>query len=196
MGPVSKHRIVGDTDSLRRQAARLALGTLDADQIKSTLESLVDAGLHLDSFLPALVERHPRRDDVLPGLLAALDHHHIAVPDPEVAVWQLIEPYLRDVVAAPTDALSQFGRFMDEVWTRSEFDMPATKYVGDSHRIERLLSLYWTAGDLRERQDITVNGQRGALAWVELNRLIVVEAERWLAEAGAGDRPYSGHSVK
>ncbi|MES3013789.1 MAG: hypothetical protein V4750_08695 [Pseudomonadota bacterium] len=61
--------------------------------------------------------------------------------------------------------------------------MPAKTYVGDSHRIEHLLSLYWTAGDLRERQEITVNGQEGPQAWVELNRLIVLEAERWLADA-------------
>jgi hypothetical protein len=81
-------------DTLELQAARLALGLLDADRIKSTIESLVDAGLYLEPFLPALVDRHPRRDDVLPAFLAALDHHHIAVPDVDAAVTRLIAHHL------------------------------------------------------------------------------------------------------
>ena len=177
-------------NALRLQAARFALGLwVDADQIKATVESLVDAGVWQEAFLPALVERHPRFDDVLPAFLAALDHHGIAVPDKEAAIWQLIEHYLRDVVSAPSDALWQLGRFMDEVYGHCQFDMPAKKYVGDSHRIEQLLSLYWAAGDMRERPEITVNGQQGPQAWVELNRLIVLEAERWLADAELSSLP-------
>ncbi|MES2101506.1 MAG: hypothetical protein V4569_16895 [Pseudomonadota bacterium] len=184
------------TQALRLQAARLALGTLDADAIKATVEALVDAGVYLEPFLPALVERHPRFDDARPAFLAALDHHGIAVPDKEAAIRQLIEHYLRDLVSAPSDALGQLGRFMDEVYWHCHSDMPAKKYVGDSHGIERLLSLYWSAGDLRERQQISVNGQHGPQAWVELNHLIVAEAERWLAERPEPQDAYSGSSVK
>jgi hypothetical protein len=102
------------------------------------------------------------------------------------------------VVAAPADALRQFGRFMDEVWVHCHFDLPSTKYIGDSHGLEQLLSLYWTAGDLRERQEISVNGQHGARAWVELDCLIVAEAQRWLAapRPHASAATYSGNSVK
>ena len=170
------------TEALHLQAARLALGTLDADAIKATVESLVDAGVYLEPFLPALVERHPRLDDVRPAFLAALAHHAIAVPDKDAAIWELIEHHLRDVVATPSDALRQFGRFMDEEYWHCHLDMPARKHIGDSHGIERLLALYWSAGDLRERQENSVNGQHGPQARVELNRLIVAEADLWLAE--------------
>ena len=171
------------TAALRLQAARLALGLwVDADQIKATIESLVDAGVWQEAFLPALVERHPRPDDVMPAFRAALDHHGIAVPDKETAMRLLIAHHLRDVVAMPSDARQQFGRFIHEVYSNGDHDMQDTKHVGDSLGIERLLGLYWSADDLRERQEITVNAQHGPQAWVELNRLIVAEAERWLAE--------------
>ena len=175
------------SEALRLQAARLALGLwVDADQIKATVESLVDAGVWHEAFLPALVERHPRPDDVMPAFRAALDHHGIAVPGKETAMRLLIAHYLRDVVATPSDSRQRFGRFIDEVYWNGNHDMQGnsqdTKYVGDSLGIERLLSLYWTADELRELQHLTFNGHDGPQAWVELNRLIVVEAERWLAE--------------
>lgn len=172
------------TEALRVQAARFALGLwVDADQIKAAVESLVDAGVWQEAFLPALVERHPRFDDVLPAFRAALDHHGIVVPDQKTAMRLLIAQHLRDVVATPSDARHQFGRFIDEVYSNGDHDMLDTKYVGDSLGIERLLGLYWSADDLRERPEITVNGQQGPQAWVELNHLIVAEAERWLADA-------------
>ncbi len=172
------------TQALRLQAARLALGLwVDADQIKATVELLVDAGVWREAFLPALVERHPRPDDVMPAFRAALDHHGIVVPDKATAMRLLIAHHLRDVVATPSDARQQFGRFIHEVYWNGDHEMQDMKYVGDSLGIERLLGLYWTADDLRELQHLTFNGHHGPQAWVELNRLIVAEAERWLADA-------------
>jgi hypothetical protein len=171
------------TEALRLQAARLALGLwVDGDQIKATVESLVDAGVWHEAFLPVLVERHPRPDDVMPAFRAALDHHGVAVPDKETAMRLLIAHYLRDVVATPSDARQQFGRFIHEVYLNGNHDMQDTKYVGDSLGIERLLALYWTADDLSQLQHLTFNGHHGSQAWFELNRLIVAEAERWLAD--------------
>jgi len=185
------------TEALHLQAARLALGLwVDADQIKATVESLVDAGVWHEAFLPALVERHPRPDDVMPAFRAALDHHGIAVPDPQAAMRLLIARHLRDVVATPSDARQQLGRFIDEVYRNGDHDMQDAKYVGDSLGIERLLALYWTADDLSELQHLTFNGHHGPQARVELNRLIVAEAERWLAERPENQRSWIGNSVK
>ena len=43
-------------ESLRYQAAKLAMGKLNADEIKSTIHELVDDGLYLDAFLDAVRE--------------------------------------------------------------------------------------------------------------------------------------------
>ena len=168
--------------SLRYQAARHGLGTLNADDIKATIQALVDEGLYLDAFLEALdSDLHPRMAEVLPAFLAALGHYHVIVPSREEAVWELIGYHLQNVASNHANALQELGKLVADVYWEYDFHTPTKNYLGDSHGIEHLIGLYWSADDMRERpQEISVNGMRGEEAWSELNRQIVIEAKRWL----------------
>ena len=53
--------------SLHYQAAKLAMGKLNADEIKATIRDLVDGGFYVDAFLDALDNSRPRLDELLPG---------------------------------------------------------------------------------------------------------------------------------
>lgn len=168
--------------SLRYQAARQGLGTLSPEDIKATIKALVDDGLYLDAFLEALdSDSHPRMEEVLPAFLAALRQYQLAIPSREEAVWQLIEHHLQNITSNQANALQELGKLVAEVYWEYDFQTPTKRYLGDSHGIEQLIGLYWSADDMRERpQEITFNGMHGDEAWSELNRQIVMEAIRWL----------------
>lgn len=173
--------------SLRYQAARHALGMLNADDMKATIKALCDEGIYLDVFIDALDSGlHPQMEHVLPAFIAALQYSDVAVPSRDEAVWQLIEYHLNRVVSNQDRAWQELERLVTEVNREYDFHTPTRQYLGDSHGIELLLGLCWSADDIRERpNEVTVNGLFGDAAWVELNRLIVVEATRWLCDRAA-----------
>lgn len=169
--------------SLHYQAAKLAMGKLNADDIKSTIHRLVDEGIYLDEFHDALDERQSRMDEVLPALLAAFRHEGIVLPDREQAVWQLIEFHLQRIAYGAENPLEELGKLIADVYWNYDFHTPMKKYLGDSHGIEALIGLYWGADELTERpKDISFNGKYGEVAWSELKREIVIESKKWLAD--------------
>lgn len=173
--------------SLRYQAALHALGMLNADDMKATIQALCDEGIYLDVFIDALDSGlHPRMEDVLPAFIAALQYWDVAVPSRDEAVWQLIEYHLNRVVSNQDRAWQELDKLVADVYLDYDFHTSTKQYLGDAHGIELILGLYWSADDIRERpNEVTVNGLFGEAAWVELDRLIVVEATRWLSDRAA-----------
>lgn len=169
--------------SLDYHAAKLAVGKLSADEIKSTIHGLVDEGLYLDEFLDALdADMRPRMDEVLPALLAALTHEGIALPEKEQAVWYLIEFHLKRIAGESVDPIEELGKLIADVYWDYDFHAQTIKYLGDSHGIAQLIGLYWEADDLREYpEDLSRKRKYRKDAWPELKRQIVIEAKQWMA---------------
>ena len=160
----------------------MALGRINADDVKSIINDLVDKGTYLDSFLDVLGPRRPQMDEVLPALLAAFEHFGVIVPDKEQAVWRAIDHHCREIVTGEVNPLVELSKLIREDLWDYDFHKPTKKYLGDSHGIEHLIGLYWAADDLREHPDtVTFAGKQGEEAWSELNKEIVVECNRWLA---------------
>lgn len=158
------------------------MGTLNADDIKATIHELVDKGFYLDEFLDALEATRPRMNEVVPAFLAALTHKGIALPEKEQAVCHLIEIHLKSIVSGGENALEELGKLIADVYWDYDFQTPTKKYIGDSHGMEQLIGLYWSADDLRESPaSVSFNGKYGQEAWSELKREIIVHAKRWLA---------------
>ena len=170
-------------EALKYKAAKLAMGRLNADEVKSTINDLVDQGTYLDEFLDVLGPTRPQMDEVLPALHAAFDHFGIVVPDKEEAVWHLIHLHCRAITSGSVNPLEELSKLIADVYWDYDFHAPTKKYLGDSHGIEGLIGLYWAADDLREHTNtVTVNGKLGEEAWSELNKEIVIESNRWLAQ--------------
>ena len=171
--------------SLHYQAAKLAMGKLNADEIKATIRDLVDGGFYLDAFLDALDNSRPRLDEVLPGLLAAFSHDGIIVPDKERAVWILIEHHLKAIAAGKSDPLEELSKLIADVYWDYDFHTPTKEYLGDSHGIEHLIGAYWKADDLRENAEGKgPNAAASVDKWAELRNQVVLQSKRWLATGG------------
>jgi hypothetical protein len=167
-------------DLLHYQAARLGLGTLDADTIKRTIVELMEDGFYVDECLDALdAFPHPRMEDVLPAFKAALDHHGLALPNRETAVWQLIEYRARRMASEEMDAVGELSLLIEDVCYLYDFHASADGLLGESHDIGRLIGLYWGSEELREgSRESPVDDD----ALIVLNCDIRAEARRWLAK--------------
>lgn len=167
---------------LQYQAAKFAMGNLNADEIKSIIHGLVDGGFYLDEFLDALDARKPRMEEVLPAFIATLNHNGISLPDKEQAVWILIEFHLRKIALEGSDSLEELAKLIADVYWNYDFHTPTQKYLGDSHGIENLIGLYWAADDLRDSPKyISYGGKYGDEALSDLKYQIVVKAKHWLS---------------
>lgn len=157
------------------RAARLAMGTLNAADIKLTIHALVDRGFFLDAFADALKVTHPRMDEVLPALLAALRHMDIALPDKEQAVWHVIVFHLRKIASGSADPVKHLGRLVDDIYYRNDFHTSTRHVHGHSHGIEHLIEQYWRADAMLDCPEDHDDDD-----WSALHGQIIAEANEWL----------------
>lgn len=164
------------------QAARLGLGTLDADTIKNTILDLMNQGFYADECLDVLDTRaHPRMEDVLPAFKVALNSHGLTLPDRETAVGQLIAYRVRRMAEGEMDALMELWLLIEDVYYQYDFHASVTGFLGDSHDIERLAGIYWGNEDLIAGSlDALSAGSDNEKARVVLANQVRAEAHRWL----------------
>ena len=67
-------------DTLKYKAALLALGTLNADDVKSTIHTLMNEGFYADECLDALDSSPANLGEVLPAFNIALQHFGMRQP--------------------------------------------------------------------------------------------------------------------
>jgi hypothetical protein len=174
---------------LEYQAAKLVMGRLDANAIKSTVDELMRQDVYLDAFLDVLDATKPRWDEAEPAMLAALAHFGIALPDTDQAMNCLIAHHLGLIASGAEDPLERFGELLADVDANHDLYDRTQKLLGDSHRIDPLIGLYWSQDELREwPESVSCNGQFGEAGLIELKKRMVAEATRWLA-ARDGVRP-------
>ena len=163
-------------------AARMAFDNVDAQEIRDTVDALIDAGTHSDEFLAIIEASPPTLRDVLAPFQEYLEKLGIPIPDRNIAVWWIIHHHLSMIVAGtvnPFDGLKQL--VVDTYWDY-DFHKATRKYLGDSHGIERLLGCYDERDDMVEQPtEISCNGKYGEEGLRELDKEILECSTEWMA---------------
>lgn len=167
--------------NLRYLAALHGLGTLDADAMKSAVDSLMNQGFYVDECLDALDSEPARVDEVLPAFRAALAHYGVVVPDRELAVWQLIEHHLKRAASPDGDSWASLCSLFRDLYWEYDFHSETAQYLGDSHGLQELIGIYWAVEDQAGQSGVSTN----AFQVDESDRSAIRHAaERWLASYG------------
>jgi hypothetical protein len=124
-------------------AARFAFGNINADKIKSTVDSLLNEGVYSDYFIDIMDSKPARLDEVLPPFIAYLQHEGIPIPIKDDAVGQLIGYHVDRIASGNGDPIKELEELISDVYWDYDFHPHTKKYVGDSHGIEHLVGLYW-----------------------------------------------------
>jgi len=188
-------------NNLRYIAARLAFDKVDAQEIRNTVDALIDAGTYSDEFLVIIESNPPTLRDILTPFQTYLERIGVRIPDKETAVWQIIYHHVSMIVAGAIKPLDGLKRLIADIYWDYDFHKPTKKYLGDSHGIEHLIGWYWGHDDMLERPtEVSCNGKCGEEGLRELDKEIVKSSKEWMnnfankaIEAIGGPRPPQPH---
>ena len=180
-------------EHLRYQAAKLAIGKLDAFEIKQTVDSLVTEGICPDGFLEVLESNPPRLDEVREPFARMLRQLGAEILDQEAAVWAIIDHHTARIASHQAGAFEGLAQLISDVYWDVDFHSAAKGYLGDSHGIEHLIGLYWAYSDMLEcPTEAWLNDKTADEALTELQSAIQAEAKRWQERYSQRCRPHPG----
>ena len=156
-------------------AARIAFGTVNADEIQSTVDSMLMNGVYSREFIDIMDSKPARLDEVLPPFVAYLQREGISVPTKDQAVWQLIAHHVSRIVSGAADPISELQELISDVYWDYDFHTPTREYLGDSHGIQYLIGLYWENDDMTDRD---CNGSQKEIK--EIKEAIVKRSKEWM----------------
>lgn len=116
-------------------AARIANGTVNADEIKSIVDSLLVDGIYADEFIDIMESKPARIDDVFPPFIAFLQKEGIPIPTKDQALWQIIGHHLHRIASGAADPIAELRALTCEI--------DEEEIVGDTYGVEHLFGLYW-----------------------------------------------------
>jgi len=169
-------------DWLRYVASHLALGTLPASVIRRTIDELMNQGHYADDYLPALDADAGYTEHLVPALRAAMRNFGIDMPDRMNAIRHIIAFHLHGIADGRLDPFTGFSRVLDEASWEPEFREGSAHWLGDSFGVEKLISLYYTADDVRASCfGFPIDSESGARL-EEIRQAMREETQRWLEE--------------
>lgn len=178
-------------------AARMAFDKVDAQEIRTAVDGLMEEGFYSDDFLAIIDSNPPTLADVLPPFRSYLQKSGIGIPDRDTAVWQLIRDHVSKIVDGSTSPFEGLKHLIADVYRNFDFHTPTKKYLGDSHGIEQLIGLYWGHDDMVERpKEVSCNGKYGVEGFRELEKEILKSSMDWMSNFAnkgvvlTGDSPH------
>jgi hypothetical protein len=156
-------------------AAKIGFGKVNADEIQSTVDSLLTDGIYSDEFIGIMDSKPARLDEVLPSFTTYLQREGISVPTKDQAVWQLIAHHVSRIASGTADPITELQELISDVYWDYDFHTPTREYVGDSHGIEYLIGLYWEYNDMMDRDRNTFQEEIK-----EIKESIVKRSKEWM----------------
>ena len=176
---------------LQYHAARISIGVQNPTEVKKAIDTLMAQGVYLDDFYDAIGWTHPRIDEVLRGLRAALDYFGIGIPRAADAVRIIVEYHVRRIASGSIDAVEGLQELVDAVDCSRSLSSQAARLMRECQDgIKDLQALYWCIEDVEcyaisqsfDAGDSTGAQPDVATQWNALRNDIRKAAQRWLEE--------------
>ena len=136
--------------NLKYIVAKIAFGTVHADEIRAVVDSLLTEGTYSDDFIDIMDSKPARLDEVLPPFTSFLKAKMISIPSKDQAVWQIIEYHVSRIATEVADTFEELNALIYDVYWDYDFHSQTKSYLGDSHGIEHLIGLYWEHDEIPE----------------------------------------------
>jgi uncharacterized protein (DUF433 family) len=167
---------------LAYQGVRHLAGLATSCELRQAANAALNAGLYSPSLADVAVFLDKRLSDIGPVFQEALRELHIAVPEScDDCCWTLLRHYIGQIANRYVLPREGLGGLMHEVFFGFNLHEKSTRYVGDSHDIEQLISAYYGYDDLLERpHEVSFNGLYGRAAVDALDADVVAKCASWL----------------
>lgn len=165
------------------EVAKYAFSGLSIEEMQSVINRLIEDNVYHDTFFDVIYPEDSVTELVGPAFEKALGSLGVPISNHEDAIWVIIYYYLQKIVNREVDPYEGLKQFMYEVYWKYDFYARAETYLGDSHRVELLISLFWAYDDLMDKTSaVSINGKYGEAAVAELKNEIFAEAKRWVSD--------------
>ena len=169
-------------NKLEYMAARLAFGSVAAEEIWLTVDALLAGGTYSDEFIAIIDTRPPTHAE------SCHPSWHISNKRGLRCPTEIRRSGRSPAITFHRSFLVRFGlltdlRLIADVYWDYDFHSPTKKFLGDSHGIEHLIALYWGYDDMKARPaDVSCNGKHGEEGIQEVEKEILKRSEDWLKE--------------
>lgn len=158
---------------LELQAVRLRARLASADDLFRAADAALDAGIYAPGLSEVALFAEKQLSELRVPYLEAVADLKIATPeDEEGIIWYLLRRYIGDVAAGTVGPKDGAARVVSEVDRHFHLYRRIKKYVGDSHDIEYIMSLYYAYDDVDEDRFAEVDG------------LLLESCREWMQEHG------------
>jgi hypothetical protein len=152
---------------------------LSATDISDFVDELMNSGSFSDEFIEIIVP-NPTLKTILQPFLKFCKKEGLQFFTQDQAAMEILRYHLLRIsngLVPPCEGLSILIR---DIYWDYEFHSKAKKYVGDSHKFEILVGLFWSLDDILEHsQEVDFNEIYG-LRLKQIESSIFEEANRWL----------------
>lgn len=178
--------IKAQINELVYHAALMRLDKLDIKKVQEIFDSLMQNGIFHNEFIDIAYPNSNYTRDSIPSFEAALRKLKCKIPaDNDEAVSVIVKFYLIKITNSEIDPLKGLSNIINDVSGCSILSENSKHFLGDSHGIENLISLYWHGVEMRDMPSkISCNDKYGEDAIIELKKLIVNSAYEWLEKYG------------
>ena len=159
----------------------MAFDNVDAQEIRDTVDALIDTGTYSDEFLPIIESTPPTLRDVLGPFRKYLEKSGIRIPDKNTAVWRIIHHHVLMIVSGTVGPFDGLKQLIADIYRDYDFRTSTREYLGDSHGIEHLIAHYWGHDEMTDRPtEVSCNGKYGDEGLQELDKEILKSSKEWM----------------
>ncbi len=160
---------------LELQAVRLRARLASADDLFRAADAALDAGLYSPGLAEVALFAEKNLSELTAPYLAAMAELAITIPeDEEGLIWYLLRRYVGEVATGAIGPERGAARVVHEVEHHFHLDQRIRRYVGDSHGLEHIMSLYYAYDDVEVKR------------FAEVDALLVEACREWM-RGHAGD---------
>ena len=162
-------------------AAKHAFKPIGAPKLHEIANRLLNDGVQDDDLVSICLADDINADSITVAFEAFLRTCNTSIPDRDSAVWTILKYYVTQIADRSNDPLVATRNLIVDIFNEYDFQSQSIEHLGDSHRIQHLVGLYYAHDDMLERpQEVSCNGQFGADGIAELKKELVLAAQTWL----------------
>ncbi len=151
------------------------LGMINASEVASIIDQLMNEGIYLDDFLDVIYANPLRYNDAILVLEKTIAHFNITIPDKEKSTRIIITHYINIIANHSSDPFSLFSNLITDIHS-----VPFTG-IEQSYELYPLLCLYWEYEDIRDAPNEFSSGGKPRSDYIEeLKTKAVFLAKKWL----------------
>ena len=169
------------TTNLKNIFARYKLKLATCNELQRAAVKLLDQGRFSDALVELAGVDVLTTEECRVLFEKAVTELGVELPSDDEAIWEVLKEYIKNIAESIVSPREGMRRIVEEIVHPAHLHQKTTKYLGDSHDIEKLLGGYYAYDDLKERpMETSYKGKHGEEAIKAYDQRMINLAQEWI----------------